>query len=157
MIDKKELLAALSDPEIVQMLHQMSDLDRSVNGQHHSLGKETNQAAPGPHNHDGGSSLVALLKDNSDRRAVMWATAGVVRYRRSTQTTITTDANGEATINHGLPVTPISVIGNTTPTTAPRICQTGSFGPTTFTVRLFNTDNTRAASTTFTINWMAEG
>lgn len=40
----------------VVSFHQNSDLDEHQSAQHHTLGAGTNQAAPGDHTHDGGSS-----------------------------------------------------------------------------------------------------
>lgn len=45
----------------VRKLHTKSDVDGSKNAQHHTLGSGPNQAAPGDHDHRGGTS-VELLK-----------------------------------------------------------------------------------------------
>ena len=54
-----ELLELLKKPEVLRMLHEVSDLDRSKQSQHHTLGKLVNQASPGGHIHDGKDSLYA--------------------------------------------------------------------------------------------------
>lgn len=43
-------------PDFVVHLHQRSDVDSSWSSQHHTLGPRANQAAPGNHIHDGGTS-----------------------------------------------------------------------------------------------------
>lgn len=43
-------------PRDVGLIHQRSDVDSSVNSQHHTLGIGHNQSAPGDHNHDGRAS-----------------------------------------------------------------------------------------------------
>lgn len=58
MIDRQELIALLRDPVVVSVLHELSDLDRSIKAQHHTLGKLHNQASPGTHKHDGKDSLL---------------------------------------------------------------------------------------------------
>jgi len=40
----------------VNRIHSQSDLDRSARAQHHTLGFRPNQASPGNHVHDGGTS-----------------------------------------------------------------------------------------------------
>jgi len=40
----------------VAILHSNSDVDSSVNAQHHTLGIQHNQSNPGDHKHDGKSS-----------------------------------------------------------------------------------------------------
>lgn len=40
----------------VNKIHSQSDLDRSARAQHHTLGFRPNQASPGNHVHDGGTS-----------------------------------------------------------------------------------------------------
>jgi len=45
-------------PEMVNKLHEASDLDVSPFSHHHSLGVRHNQASPGDHTHNGGSSKV---------------------------------------------------------------------------------------------------
>lgn len=44
----------------VQDFHTYSDKDGSPQAQHHSLGAGADQAAPGNHSHDGGSSKFLL-------------------------------------------------------------------------------------------------
>lgn len=44
----------------VNEFHENSDLDGSPKAQHHSLGSSPNQASPGNHTHDGGSSQQLL-------------------------------------------------------------------------------------------------
>jgi hypothetical protein len=48
-------------PGEVARFHARSDVDTSINAQHHSLGQRPNQAASGAHIHDGKSSLVIPL------------------------------------------------------------------------------------------------
>lgn len=43
-------------PREVGLIHQRSDVDSSVNSQHHTLGIGHNQASPGDHMHDGRTS-----------------------------------------------------------------------------------------------------
>lgn len=47
-------------PAEVARFHTKSDSDASVYAQHHTLGPRPNQASPGPHKHDGTSSLKLL-------------------------------------------------------------------------------------------------
>lgn len=47
-------------PQEVAKFHARSDVDSSIYAQHHTLGPRPNQAAPGPHKHDGTSSLKIL-------------------------------------------------------------------------------------------------
>lgn len=51
--DKKNPTAS---PREVNAFHNNSDVDSSVNGQHHTLGIKHNQASSGDHVHDGSSS-----------------------------------------------------------------------------------------------------
>jgi hypothetical protein len=44
------------DPRVIEQLHRRSDLDSSPTAQHHSLGPNGTQAAPGNHSHDGTNS-----------------------------------------------------------------------------------------------------
>ena len=41
----------------VDDFHEQSDLNTRSEAQHHTLGPSQNQAAPGNHNHDGGTSI----------------------------------------------------------------------------------------------------
>lgn len=43
--------------EVVQQFHENSDLDKSRESQHHSLGLGPYNASPGDHNHTGGNSV----------------------------------------------------------------------------------------------------
>lgn len=45
-----------ADATQVDDFHDQSDLDTRSESQHHTLGSRQNQAAPGNHNHDGGTS-----------------------------------------------------------------------------------------------------
>jgi hypothetical protein len=58
----------------VDNFHSNSDLDASVNAQHHTLGPSGNQAAPGNHTHDGGSSplILAGLTITGSRGSDAW-------------------------------------------------------------------------------------
>lgn len=47
--------------KVVNEFHSNDDVDRDANSHHHTLGSGSNQAAPGPHRHDGTDS-VALLE-----------------------------------------------------------------------------------------------
>jgi hypothetical protein len=53
-----EIVKSLRSPEILRELHSVSDVDKGRNSQHHTLGKQLNQASPGRHIHDGSDSLV---------------------------------------------------------------------------------------------------
>lgn len=44
--------------ETVEKFHFRSDKDASPTAQHHTLGPRRNQASPGNHSHDGGTSLL---------------------------------------------------------------------------------------------------
>jgi hypothetical protein len=46
--------------EEVESFHTNSDVDLRAEAQHHTLGPAPAQAAPGNHNHDGGSSALIL-------------------------------------------------------------------------------------------------
>jgi hypothetical protein len=46
--------------EVVNDFHTNSDVDSRTESQHHTLGPQPNQAAPGDHTHDGGSSALLL-------------------------------------------------------------------------------------------------
>lgn len=43
-------------PELINSMHETSDVDVSTLSFHHTLGAKPNQASPGNHTHDGGSS-----------------------------------------------------------------------------------------------------
>ena len=47
--------------QVVDDFHENSDLDSRAEAQHHTLGPNPNQAAPGNHTHDGGDSELLLL------------------------------------------------------------------------------------------------
>ena len=47
-------------PQVVDDFHENSDLDSRAEAQHHTLGPNPNQAAPGDHIHDGGDSALLL-------------------------------------------------------------------------------------------------
>lgn len=51
--------AQRSDADATQVddFHEQSDLNTRSEAQHHTLGPSQNQAAPGNHNHDGGTSV----------------------------------------------------------------------------------------------------
>lgn len=51
--------AQRSDADATQVddFHEQSDLNTRSEAQHHTLGPSQNQAAPGNHNHDGGTSI----------------------------------------------------------------------------------------------------
>ena len=51
--------AQRSDADATQVddFHEQSDLNTRSEEQHHTLGPSQNQAAPGNHNHDGGTSI----------------------------------------------------------------------------------------------------
>ena len=51
--------AERSDADATQVddFHEQSDLNTRSEAQHHTLGPSQNQAAPGNHNHDGGTSI----------------------------------------------------------------------------------------------------
>jgi hypothetical protein len=46
----------MATPQEVNKFHGNSDVDSSINAQHHTMGIEHNQASPGDHKHDGKSS-----------------------------------------------------------------------------------------------------
>lgn len=46
-----------ADATQVDDFHEQSDLNTRSEAQHHTLGPGQNQAAPGNHNHDGGTSI----------------------------------------------------------------------------------------------------
>ena len=46
-----------ADAAQVDDFHEQSDLNTRSEAQHHTLGPSQNQAAPGNHNHDGGTSI----------------------------------------------------------------------------------------------------
>ena len=46
-----------ADATQVNDFHEQSDLNTRSEAQHHTLGPSQNQAAPGNHNHDGGTSI----------------------------------------------------------------------------------------------------
>ena len=46
-----------ADATQVDDFHEQSDLNTRSESQHHTLGPSQNQAAPGNHNHDGGTSI----------------------------------------------------------------------------------------------------
>ena len=46
-----------ADASQVDDFHEQSDLNTRSEAQHHTLGPSQNQAAPGNHNHDGGTSI----------------------------------------------------------------------------------------------------
>lgn len=46
-----------ADATQVDDFHEQSDLNTRGEAQHHTLGPSQNQAAPGNHNHDGGTSI----------------------------------------------------------------------------------------------------
>jgi hypothetical protein len=46
--------------QVVDDFHENSDLDSRAESQHHTLGPNPNQAAPGNHRHDGGDSSLLL-------------------------------------------------------------------------------------------------
>jgi hypothetical protein len=48
------------DSRTVAKLHHFDDLDVDRTSHHHSLGVNSNQATPGPHNHDGTTSVQLL-------------------------------------------------------------------------------------------------
>lgn len=52
--------AAKPSAEEVDDFHTNSDLDLRLESQHHTLGPNPNQAAPGDHVHDGGDSALIL-------------------------------------------------------------------------------------------------
>lgn len=49
------------EARVVNEFHSNDDVDKDSNAHHHTLGGGANQAAPGPHRHDGTDS-VALLE-----------------------------------------------------------------------------------------------
>lgn len=56
---RQQLMAALQDPEVVNLLHQYSDYDNIPEGLHHSLGLRHDQSSYGDHAHNGkDSSLI---------------------------------------------------------------------------------------------------
>lgn len=46
-----------ADPTTVDNFHEQSDADTRSEAQHHTLGAKQDQAAPGNHTHDGGTSM----------------------------------------------------------------------------------------------------
>lgn len=46
-----------ADATQVDDFHEQSDLNTRSEAQHHTLGPSQNQASPGNHNHDGGTSI----------------------------------------------------------------------------------------------------
>jgi hypothetical protein len=46
--------------QVVDDFHENSDVDSRAEAQHHTLGPNPNQAAPGNHRHDGGDSALIL-------------------------------------------------------------------------------------------------
>lgn len=46
--------------EVVEKFHRKADTDGSETSAHHTLGNGRNQAAPGNHDHRGGSSVLLL-------------------------------------------------------------------------------------------------
>jgi hypothetical protein len=49
------------NPREVERIHQAADTDGSPKAAHHTLGPFPNQASPGNHTHDGGSSAILPL------------------------------------------------------------------------------------------------
>lgn len=50
-------------PQVVDDFHENSDVDARAESQHHTLGPNPTQAAPGNHTHDGGDSELLLLNE----------------------------------------------------------------------------------------------
>lgn len=48
------------DARVVNEFHTNDDVDKDANAHHHTLGGGANQAAPGPHRHDGTDSVSLL-------------------------------------------------------------------------------------------------
>lgn len=156
MINKQELMDALRDPEIATFLHRLSDLDRSTKSQHHTLGKQVNQAAPGQHFHNDKDSP-ALLSD-------YLRYDGFLRTATASATAVTTDVNGEAVIAHNLAdmhgnqLTPFVIVGTDWLSTQSRAVQNGNYTSTTFTIRAWITSTgARLANTGITYRWIAIG
>lgn len=49
--------------QVVDDFHENSDLDARAESQHHTLGPNPTQAAPGNHTHDGGDSELLLVNE----------------------------------------------------------------------------------------------
>ena len=78
--------------EIVNDFHTNSDVDSRSESQHHTLGPQPTQAAPGDHTHDGGSSPLLLegFVLSGSRNSDTWrqqVTSILVRLGADDQTT----------------------------------------------------------------------
>lgn len=60
--------------QAVDDFHTNSDLDARAESQHHTLGPNPTQAAPGNHTHDGGDSELLLLNEtiSGSRNSDAW-------------------------------------------------------------------------------------
>lgn len=68
-----------ADADQVDKFHQLSDSDTRSEAQHHTLGAGQDQAAPGNHTHDGGTSLPLWTGDTiSGSRGGNMALASVI-------------------------------------------------------------------------------
>lgn len=50
------IVGGTATPSEVSKFHANSDVDSAITAQHHTLGIQHNQSAPGDHKHDGGTS-----------------------------------------------------------------------------------------------------
>lgn len=108
---------ARSTPKLIQAnTHEGADTDSSHNALHHTLGRGSNQAAPGDHTHDGVDSLQLTINDiqylastlaNRPETGVVEAILGPGLKIRATFRATTTDSQGRAWVAHGLGRTPI--------------------------------------------------
>jgi hypothetical protein len=95
------------------------------------------------------------LKFDTLGKVRIGANGNTIGQFKSGLSSLTTDANGAATISHGLGVTPSAVVGNLTFTSS-YVLSFGSFTSTTFAVTVWNSSTlAKAASVTLSIYWMA--
>lgn len=97
-MNRQELIELLKDPDLIRILHSVSDVDRGPKVQHHTLGKEPNQAAPGNHRHDGTTSTVIVPYTDEKARdaigAALVAGTNITITVNDAANTITIDATG---------------------------------------------------------------
>lgn len=165
-----EVIRSLTTPDILRELHTVSDSDRGRQSQHHTLGKQLNQASPGPHTHDGTDSqmftnlrILGTLADKAGRPYVQAAvTGGAQRVIRAGRITATTDPSANLTIAHGLVdvvgagIVPVAVLATGGDNTA-QIVRTGAIDATNFVLAVRNATGVLQASVSVTVNWLAYG
>lgn len=128
-------------PQEVENLHRYDDVDKHIRSHHHTLGKRPTQASPGNHNHN--DLYVLLAKEKWNR------------------TTITTNASGNATINHLLGVVPTTVLtcsgGPLSGGTILGFVGNDTYTTTTFTVRCYSNVGASLNSTAgLIVCWIAK-